>query len=140
MRKLNEIPIKAMIYTNIMHEGRVLYNSSYKGYEFYVVSYGTHPCCYILVDYNNPYFRVDYDYIDLDVHGGVTFASFDHSCINNRDHKWIIGWDYAHYGDRIGCSGKIYTKYGINHTYKTKELIRDCIKAIENMIEVISNG
>ena len=128
-------PIRAMIYTNAMHDGKVLYKGKYKGYEYYVISYGTHPCCYLLLDKNNPYYKKEYDDIPLDVHGGLTYSSNKHISIDNKNNKWIIGWDYAHLGDRYG-NKDVYHFICYDHTYKTKELIRDCIKAIDELIEI----
>ena len=128
MKKI-EKPIKAMIYTNLMHDGRVLYNSKYKGYEYYVVSYGTHPCCYIALNKSNRYYNKGYDDIPLDVHGGLTYSDFNNFLSDKQD--WIIGWDYAHVGDRYG------SHYRNGHTWKTTELIRECIKAIDKLEEMI---
>lgn len=129
---LGDKPIRAMIYTDLTKEGEVLYNDTYKGYDFYVISYGSHPCCYILLDKKNPFYYQHYDDIPLDVHGGLTYSSKEHYLIDNKG-KWIIGWDYAHYGDKFGNR----TWSCGDHTWKTKELIKECINAIDRLEEII---
>lgn len=39
---------------------------------------------------------VDYNEIDLDVHGGLTYSS---ETLYGNENGWWIGWDYAHYMD-----------------------------------------
>ena len=120
-------PIRRMIYSNDNNNGEILYLDSYKGYNYLVLSYGTHPCCYIMLDTNSKYYGKSYLQIPLDVHGGLTYSGDSLGNFLNRENYWIIGWDYAHCGDRYGG-------YLINgHTWKTTELIRDCIKAIDKL-------
>ena len=39
------------------------------GFEWFVISYGTHPCCYIKIPEDHELFEVDYrDYYDNDIH------------------------------------------------------------------------
>lgn len=130
---------KAMIYTDKSTKPKILFRDMYKGYEYIIVSYGSHPCCYIGLDENNKFYGVSYLDIDLDVHGGLTYSDNLFHVIGNSD-RWYIGWDYAHYGDRFGnrYSSSIMN-YSYDHTWKTKELIKECIDAIDNL-EVLCNG
>ena len=130
-------PIKSMIYTELTNNAQVLYEDKYKGIVYYIISYGTHPCCYLLLPKGNKYYNKPYTKIPLDVHGGLTYASSKHFLIDNVNKEWIIGWDYAHYGDRFGLRCYNFTKF--DHTWKTTELIRECVKAIDEL-EVICNG
>ena len=107
-------PIRRMIYTNDMHTTEVLYSDTYKGIDYYVVSYGTHPSCYVASDK------------EVEVHGGITWSGCLRD-VNIHSDKIGIGWDYAHVGDRFGE----YYKNG--KTWKTTELIKECIKAIEDI-------
>ena len=118
--------MKEMIYTGV-RQSEVLEKGNYKGYDYYVISIGTHPCCY--VDIKDTY--VDND--GLDVHGGVTYE---------EDHLWdgdkniegtFIGWDYAHAGDLTVFSGFPLTMGG--RAYTTEELIKDCKDAIDQIVE-----
>ena len=113
-------PIRRMIYTNDMHVNDLLYHDIYKGIEYYIVSYGTHPCCYIATD------DILYKLDDSKVHGGITWRGYL-SDVNIDSDKVGIGWDYAHAGDRFG------EYYQSGHTWKTTELIKECINVIDEM-------
>lgn len=61
------------------------------GYQWYIVSYGSHPCAYVRSDI--PEKVQD----EIEVHGGITFSgkAFDEFTIKGK----YIGWDYNHYDD-----------------------------------------
>lgn len=112
-----------MKYNKEMVEPTLLYKDTYKNYNYYIMNYGTHPCCYIQLDKNDKYYGKNYEEIDIDCHGGLTYSE-------EVKGEWVIGWDYAHYGDYNGffnglVNGKKYT---------TDELIRDCKKVIEQLV------
>lgn len=65
---------------------------------------------YVLIPEGHPLHGKDYDSIDVDVHGGLTFASLVTKDFLTRDvyiglldegdiGKWMVGFDTAHYGD-----------------------------------------
>jgi hypothetical protein len=68
-------------------------------------------CGYVGVEPGHPLHGVDYDGVDVDVHGGLTFAgpcspeeneetSICHVAREGRpDHVWWFGFDCAHFGD-----------------------------------------
>lgn len=69
-----------------------------------------HWCGYVGVPRNHPLYRRDYNDIDVDVHGGLTFADAcrdgpDHSAICHKvepgedDDVWWLGFDCGHDGD-----------------------------------------
>lgn len=72
------------------------------GFKWYVISLGTHPCCYISLPKDHKFFGMDYDdiYYDDDCnfccHGGLTFSS---NHLLDFEDGWYIGWDYTHLGD-----------------------------------------
>lgn len=90
---------------NIIYTGertrKWLSHDKYKGYEYVIMTLGTHPVAYINIPENNKYFNVDYP--DIDCHGGCTYSS--KYILDEDGHKymgdWWIGWDYAHIGDYI---------------------------------------
>lgn len=47
----------------ILHEG------TYKGYQFYIISYGVHPCAYIEIPSDSKLYGKHYFDIDIDVYG-----------------------------------------------------------------------
>lgn len=61
------------------------------GYQWYIVSYGSHPCAYVRSDI--PEKVQD----EIEVHGGITFSgkAFDEFTVKGK----YIGWDYNHYDD-----------------------------------------
>lgn len=101
--------LKEMEYTTIktremLAEGELL------GFQYYIVSYGTHPCCYIRIPQDHELFGKHYDDIeDVYCHGGLTYSE-DH--LLDLEKGWYIGWDYAHLGDYhplIEPSGRQYS-------------------------------
>ena len=71
---------KEMKYTTektieLLAEGNML------GLQYYIVSYGTHPCCYIKIPEGHELFGIDYwDIEDVYCHGGLTFSSLSTNC------------------------------------------------------------
>ena len=121
----------------------VLDRGYFLGYEYLVISLGRHPCAYVCVDANNQYYGKHYDDIHIECHGGVTFAeptisfleySEKYKCMvrTSIKDKWIIGWDYAHYGDYsvFDRSGKKWT---------TQELKNECEQVIKQLITQENN-
>ncbi len=76
-------------------------------------------CGYVGVGKDHEYYNVDYDTIDVDVHGGLTFSD---SCQTGSpevvvrhipqpgrsDDIWWLGFDCAHYGDKSPYVLKLY--------------------------------
>lgn len=95
-----------MIYKST-HENEVLYEGTYHGYHFVIVSYGTHPCAYVEVPKSHPWYGKSYSNEDVEdniyVHGGLTFSSdLNHVLGKRGENRWFFGWDYAHAGDYLG--------------------------------------
>lgn len=121
----------------------VLYKGIYKDYTYFVISYGTHPCCYVALDSTHPYYEVLYDDIPVNCHGGLTFS--EHGLIDYKNKHtfipesyWVIGWDYHHVGD---FSGFYYGKNDyLEHLRKwtTEELIEEC-KNVIDLLDSIAN-
>lgn len=118
--------MKEMIYTNHRQEAEQLAAGTFLGYNYYVLSFGTHPCAYVEIPRNNKYFGKDYDDIPVYPHGGLTYSS-DH--LATVDHiGWFIGWDYAHAGDYCGFMAPSLNKGSQQHT--TVEMVEDCKQVI----------
>ncbi len=49
--------MKEMIYEPTK-KIELLYNDIYKGYHFYIISYGTHPCCYVEIPSKSKNFKI----------------------------------------------------------------------------------
>jgi hypothetical protein len=107
----------------------VLFAGTYLGYDFEIVSYGSHPCCYVKIPKGHPYFGLDYDDINVDCHGGLTFAS-------ERGEAWWIGWDYAHFGDYSSFHSSVLLEHMPLSNWKkwtTEELFAEVKKVIEQL-------
>lgn len=90
---------KNMIYSSFRTNAERIANGTYKGFDYYVLSLGTHPCAYIDVS-ETLLNGVDYSDIDILCHGGLTYSR---DYLDTVDKKgWFIGWDYAHYNDFAG--------------------------------------
>ena len=106
----------------------ILGNGIYKNYEWLIISYRTHPCAYIVSNKNDLIYNKDYDDIDfVNVHGGLTYSKWGLGDYIDED-KWVIGWDYAHYGDYLPYvnDGKKWTTEEIYESIK--DAIDDIIK------------
>ena len=133
--------MKEMIYTS-ERTRELLHNDIYKGYHYYIMSYGTHPCCYIELHKDSILYGVNYDDIDMDVHGGLTYSkdylkTGDNTTVSGN---WFIGWDYGHCTDYIGLD-EIQPEFLRDSCkrWTTKELIAECENAIELVIRRADN-
>lgn len=102
----------------------------YKGYEFAVMSLGTHPCCYIKLPQGHKYYETHYNDIPLEVHGGLTYGEKSLQVIRNvfDESGYWIGWDYAHYGDYYGASS-----HELGKRWSIEELEKECRDAIDQL-------
>lgn len=115
---------------------QVLEHGTHKNYDYYIVSYSSHPCCYIALPKEHPCYGMDYDEIQyeigIDCYGGLTYGE---DYLLNLTGKWFIGWDYAHSGDfRMLPWGD---EYGRKHSLD--ELREDVHIAIETLSENIND-
>lgn len=124
--------IKDMVYTSEKTR-ELLYHDKYNGYKYYILSLGSHPTAYIEIPKGYELYGVEYDNIDLDVHGGLTYGCeyLKISDDNTLSDSWFIGWDYSHCND--------YVEYKCSSNYKeenlkkwtTEEIIEECKNAID---------
>lgn len=84
-------------------------------------------CGYVGVPDGHPAFERHYDYVDVDVHGGLTYADFcsesEHGICHvvepgEPDRVWWLGFDCAHSGD-------FCPRYSHRNTYSYDEQYRD---------------
>ena len=106
------------------------------GFNYVIMSYGTHPCCYIQIPKEHRYYKKNYDDIDINCHGGLTFSKSD--LYFNPTESWWIGWDYAHGNDYMGYYGLDCLK-GFDHSndkkWTTQELLNDVKDVIKQLKE-----
>ena len=97
-------------------------HSFYKGKEYAIYTFCSHPCAYVLLNKKDPDFSKFYDDIDLSCHGGLTYSDFEYKDkIGWYSEGWVIGWDYAHIGD-------------YRHWNKEKGYFSDLFRGEKNMI------
>lgn len=86
---------------------------------------------------------VDYNDIDIPVHGGLTYSDCRYPWETAEDFRLsVIGWDYAHYGDATepDLVKKLFNKeltfyHDFGKHYSIKELTDECMKAIDYIKE-----
>ena len=78
------------------------------GLLYYIISLGTHPVAYIKIPEDSKYFGKGVSDIDIEVHGGITYAE-DHLYISDSQklEGYFIGWDYAHCYDYVGYEERL---------------------------------
>lgn len=79
--------MKKMIY-DMKIKRELLYSGNYKCYNFYIMNLGLHPTAYIELPKEHKYSNInDYDDIDLQVHGGITYIEKKFTYIRTRKIK-----------------------------------------------------
>ena len=115
---------------------KVLHKGEFKGFKFAIVSYGTHPCCYVFLPKEHKYYGKSYDEIDIDCHGGLTYS--DNELIFNPlvNDDWVIGWDYAHLNDYSGIYKNEFMRefdHSKDKKWTTEELFEEVKQVIEQL-------
>lgn len=132
LRPMEYISYDEYMNVNLTRKSKILGKGIYKGYEWIILSYLTHPCAYIVAKKNDVIYNKKYSSIDfIDVHGGLTYSDWG---INNHisHYSWVIGWDYAHYGDYLPYDITDGKKWTTEEIYENiKDAINDIIKESE---------
>lgn len=123
--------MKEMIY-NAERTIEVLVSGTYNGYEYAIVSYGTHPCAYIKLPEGHKYYGLGYDKIPVECHGGLTYSSNTFHVIPENI-GWWIGWDYNHGGDYYDAFFPLKS-YGKKWT--TTEILEEVKDVVHQLIEL----
>jgi hypothetical protein len=126
--------MKEMIYSGTrLNPPEMLADGEYKGFHFYVLNLGTHPCAYVDVadtDLNGK----DYGNIDIECHCGLTYSREYLHTVNKKG--WFIGWDYAHFMDYVGYEENFpaYLRSIDTKKWTTAEIVNECKKVIDQLI------
>ena len=58
---------------------------------------------YVAVSPSHPLWGVDYNSVEIEVHGGLTYSAFNDSFKHNDIPKnyWVFGFDTSHYNDSL---------------------------------------
>ena len=129
--------IKEMVYQAewlTSDDAIILARDFYKDYEYFVVSYGVHPCAYIALREGQPFYSAtDYGDVNINCHGGCTFVEKGYKNLFDSNYK-VIGWDYGHYNDFSGSSIKWGTKWNErSKKWTTEEMIQECKNVIDQL-------
>lgn len=126
--------IKPMEYS-ICGKIDVLAHDTYKGYEFAIISFVTHPCAYVGIPighrfYKKEYYEEIFDYIPA--HGGLTYSEM--GVYGHMQDKWVIGWDYGHYGDYVP-----WELFSEGKRWTTEEILEEVKDVIDEIIKEENN-
>lgn len=55
---------------------------------------------YVAVPPTHPAYKIDYDNVDIDIHGGLTYSQHGNGIDVPKD-WWVFGFDTAHYMDNL---------------------------------------
>ena len=129
--------MKKMIYQED-RKLEILYDNKYLGYRYIILNLGTHPTAYIEIPKGHKLNGQDYDDIDLNVHGGLTYSR--HELLGIDSENWYIGWDYAHCDDYAGYELNM-PKELRTHSKKwtTEEIDKECKDAIQQIVDKYDN-
>ena len=118
---------REMEYSTERTSSHVLARGCYNGHPFLVInSHGYIPCGYVNAA-GTALEGKEWDEIDIDCHGGITFA--DKFAPVTCEDGWWIGWDYAHLNDYDPTLP--YTDDG--QKYDTADVVRECVSVIDQI-------
>lgn len=90
-----------------------------------------HLCGYVALTSEHPDFEKDYDSVNVECHGGLTYANHcsGHICHvpkeGEEDNVWWLGFDHAHSGDYSPQLNEYRKKYGNLFEMKDYESYKD---------------
>nr|DAI91774.1 MAG TPA: hypothetical protein [Caudoviricetes sp.] len=121
--------MKEMVYKPERCDPEQLMHGTWRGFDYYVLSLGTHPCAYVdISEYEGKPLNVE----KIDCHGGITYLE---QYLATVDRKGLfIGWDYSQRRDYNGaCCDSAYTKELKRWT--TAEMVAECKRVIDQICE-----
>lgn len=131
--------MKEMIYqATRLKPPQQIAKGNYKGFDYYVLSLGTHPCAYVDVT-DTKLEHIHYSDIDIECHGGLTYSR---EYLDTVDKKgWFIGWDYAHYCDFAGYELTMPTSLSTGgKRWSTQEIVNECEGVIDQFVGLLKEG
>lgn len=111
------------------------------GLLYYIMNLGTHPTAYIRIPEGYKEYKKDYDDIDLQVHGGLTYAS-NYLWISKTQkiEGWFVGWDYGHFGDYAGYEEMFPTELRtVGKKWTTEEIFKEVKEACYQLVKGADN-
>ena len=143
MKILNEEEIKSLdarcskMFKGIRSNGEWTKEGNYehfqhKGFDCMVLRMPSqgHLCGYVGLKKDHKFYNLHYDKIDVDVHGGLTYAEKG----EDGNLSWI-GFDCAHHNDYLPGSN-FGILGGVNGQYRNKEFVTSELKKlVEQLVE-----
>lgn len=133
MRNERMIEMIEMEYTNTRIKPLRLATGTHKGFWYYVISMGTHPCAYLDVSALS---KSGIDTRLIDCHGGITYSDKRLSTVDREG--WFVGWEYAHGLDYNGMVPDCYA--GNLKRWTTCEIVEECKNVIEQILKFRGGG
>lgn len=119
----------------ILDEGKFYSYALDEYYYYFILSYFTHPCAYVKIPINHPFYKKSYDKIPIDCHGGLTYSK---DCLlqgtPDEQSGWWIGWDYAHYNDYAPYHSEAEATIMGLHKWTTAEIFEEVREVIGQLI------
>ena len=87
--------MKEMKYSSSYKE-ELLDNGEYKGFKYYIISLGWHPCAYVEIPIENEAYGCTYQCYPVNgiqCHGGIRYSKSMLSFPEVHGQGWFIGWD-----------------------------------------------
>lgn len=116
------------------HPEFVLSEGEHEGFQFLVAHNGIgFRCGYVRVPAGHPWHRKEYDNIEAEAHGGLTYSDAD-----KDDDSWWVGFDCEHSGDDqdaalLPTGGH---RMPLGGTVKTQEYVEsECLRLCEQAVE-----
>lgn len=129
---------KEMVYSPKRIEPERIADGEYKGFNYYVLSLGTHPCAYVDVS-DTKLCGIDYDNIDIKCHYGLTYSKPYLATVEKEG--WFIGWDYAHHSDYTGYESCFPLEFRLKgKIWTTKEMVNECKEVIDQILNILKEG
>lgn len=128
--------MKEMIYSKDSKR-EILDTGTCFGLFYWILNLGMHPTAYIKIPKDHKYYQKDYEGIDIDVHGGITYSNHElHIGENEKIEGWFIGWDYAHFGDYAGYEEMLPKELRTNgKKWTTEEIKKEVFDVCRQLIE-----
>lgn len=98
-------------------------------------------CGYVRVGKDHPAFGKHYDNVDVDVHGGLTWADQGPGGGDGKKSSewWWLGFDCSHYGDFTPKYDGRYGSQGYHSVYRDEAYVRhECESLAEQLAEMDS--
>lgn len=128
----------SMVYVRRLSKPIILAHNDYKGVEFLVISFGTHPCAYVRLKeewgigkFSDTEWERKRDAINC--HGGISYDGGPPCTLRGDlayDNTRWIGWDYHHSGDWVGPGGA--SNVGAIK-WETRTIVEECLRVIEQL-------